>query len=508
MPSGLMQLVFQGAEDLYLTGNPSITFFKTKYHKYTAYSNEYIEMYFGSNLSFSQSTQTVLTCKIDRVADLLSDIYLVFDLPAIYTNNQIPFGWTEEIGTLLIDEITIRADGIQLCRLQGNYIKVFSDLTYNGTTKAKFINMVGGQPYMYNSGQSLSSNITDQNIAINAQKLYVPIPFWFCQNSGMSLPLIAIQNNEIYIDVRFAPLNTLYRIGSPLVSPSYLFSNSIELSDQNKEIYNYLSSKGYNQNTALNYFTKNAWPQYSYFLCNYIYLGDDERKFFAAQSHEYLMTQVQSRYFQGITQGSNLVNLNLYHPVYEMIWYLTRDDLENYNTWYNFTGFLNSGAIEYIINNNLNYNNSAFYQPLLQYIATNDTTQLNTFKDETVNKLSVEGSMNYFTTGIPIMERARFIFNNNDRSCDYDEKFYNVVQPYKYHSGFGKQGLYCYSFSLHPEEIQPSGSINMSRLTKQQLLFKVYDTYPANQSFNMNLFALNYNVLRIMGGMVAVAFAS
>jgi hypothetical protein len=137
----------------------------------------------------------------------------------------------------------------------------------------------------------LSNDITNQTVAINARRVYIPLLFWYCLNSGLSIPLIALQYNELYIDCTFSPLNELIRIGKPLVSPKQLFGD-YKNSDFNINIRNYLLSLGFDQTNVFYYFTQNNWQSNTYLLGNYVYLGDDERKMFAQTSHEYLITQV------------------------------------------------------------------------------------------------------------------------------------------------------------------------------------------------------------------------
>ena len=252
MPGGLLQLLFQGGQDIFLTGNPSLTFFKTVYRRHTPFGTEYISLPYDSIPSLTTMQNTKATCKVGRNADLFFDTYLVYDLPAIYTNNQIPFAWAEELGTTIIDEISIRLDGNQLDIQNGMFMKVYSDLTFNGSKKAQWLKCVGGEPFMYNSSQNLSDDINDQTIAMNARRLYIPLMFWYCRNSGNSIPLIALQYNELYIDCIYRPLNELIRIGKPPVSPTQLFGD-YQNSEFNINIRNFFLSKGFDQTNVFFY---------------------------------------------------------------------------------------------------------------------------------------------------------------------------------------------------------------------------------------------------------------
>ena len=502
-----MQLIFQGAQDIYLSGNPTMTFFKTVYKRHTQFGTEYISLPFDQIPTFTPTQMTKATCKIGRNADLLYDTYLTYDLPAIYTNNMIPFGWVEELGTHIIQEITIRVDGSQIDSQRGDFMKIYSDLYFNGTKKIQWLRCVGGESYMLNTGQNLSNDINTQNVAINARRLYIPLLFWYCLNSGLSIPLIALQYNELYIDCTFSPLNELIRIGNPPVSPKQLFGD-YQNSDFNISIRNYFLALGFDQTNVFYYFTQNNWQSNTNLLCNYVYLGDDERKMFAQTSHEYLITQVQFNLFQGLKAGPNYLETTFSHPVKEIIWVLTMDNLDQYNDWYNFTGLEEHRSFEYWQSQLKYYNLQHFNDPLLSYIKENFTQFVNNVKAQSVDKLTPEQTQTYFGNYYSIMESAQPVFNNNDRMEIEDHDFYQNLQIFKYHSGLSQNGIYVLSFALKPEEHQPSGTQNFSRLDYQEFRINIFNTYPIEQKFNCYMYAINYNVFRIIGGMGSTVFSN
>ena len=509
MPGGIMQLIFQGAQDIFLTGNPTITFFKTVYKRYTQFGTEYITLPFDTIPTFTPTQITRTSCKIGRNADLLHDTYLTYDLPAIYTNNQIPFGWVEELGTRIIQEVSIRVDGFLLDTQRGDFMKIYTDVVYGGTKKYQWLKCVGGESYMRNTGQNLSNDITSQTIAINARRLYIPLLFWYCVNSGLSIPLIALQYNELYIDVTFSPLNELIRIGNPPVSPMQLFGD-YQNSDFNISIRNYLLSLGYDQTNVFYYFTQNNWQSNSNLLCDYIFLGDDERKMFAQTSHEFLITQTQFNLFQGLKSGPNYLETTFTHPVKEIIWFLTQDNLNLTNDWYNFTGLGNQDNTTFADwQSDLKlYNLNNFYRPQLSFITETYTPFINDIKAQSVFKLTPQQAQTYFGDFYSIMESFQPVFNNNDRMEIQYQDFYQNLQMYKYHSGIITEGLYVLSFALKPEDHQPSGTQNFSRLDYQEFRLNIFNTYPTEQRFNCYMYAINYNVFRIIGGMGSTVFSN
>jgi hypothetical protein len=509
MTGGIMQLVTQGAQDIYLVGNPSITYFKTVYKRHTPFGTEYIDLFFDPAATFTPTQQTKATCKIDRNGDLLYDTYVTYQLPAIYTNNKIPFSWAESVGTKIINQVVIRFDGSQIDIQTGDYMKVYYDLTAGGTAQYKYNRMVGNVSELQNSGRNLSDNIEDQDLGILAYKLYIPLSFWFCTNPGSAIPLIALQYNEVYLDVTFNQLNDLIRIGIPPISPQRLFGDYSN-SDFNITIRNYLLSIGFDQTNVIYYFTQNNWQSNSNILANYIFLGDDERQMFAQTSHEYLITQTQFNFFQGLKKGPNTLGTTFNHPVSEIIWYLTRDDLNLYNDWYNFTGLINTNAQSmYTYLSNLKYFNDPFYSaasignlensygPLLtevngQIKAANTNVQIQT----------------YFPGYFNIMESFQPILNNNDRSTVFDANFYFNLNQWKYHTGATLQPVYVLSFGLEPEKLQPTGTQNFSRLNNQYFKVNISDIYPIEEKFNCSMYARNYNVVRIIGGIGSIVFSN
>ena len=507
MPGGIMQLIYQGAQDIYLTGNPTMTFFKAVHKRHTQFGTEYISLQFNPIPTFTPTQMTKATCKIDRNADLLHDTYLTYDLPALFTNNLIPVGWVDELGTCIISEITIRVDGNQLDTQRGDFMKTYTDLCFNGTQKTQWLKCIGGESYMKYSSQNLTNDINTQTIAINARRLYIPLLFWFCLNSGLSIPLVALQYTELYIDCTFSPLNELIRIGNPPISPTQLFGD-YQNSPFNITIRNYLLSKGFDQTNVFNYFTQNNWQSNTNILCNYIYLGDDERKMFAQTSHEYLITQIQFNLFQGLKSGPNYLETTFNHPVKEIFWFLTMDNLYLTNDWYNFSGLDTWRSLEYWQSMQQFYQYPYFNEPYLNYISTAFTPFIDSVKAQSVFKLQPQQAQTYFGDFYSIMETAQPVFNNNDRMEIEEHDFYQNLQLFKYHSGYGKEGLYVLSFALKPEEHQPSGTQNFSRLDAQEFRINIFNTYPVTDKFNCYMYAVNYNVFRIVGGIGSTVFSN
>jgi hypothetical protein len=231
---------------------------------------------------------------------------------------------------------------------------------------------------------------------------------------------------------------------------------------------------------------------------------------FAQTSHEYLIHQVQFNLFQGLSAGPNYLETTFMHPVKEIFWVLTRDDLDLTNNWYNFTGLQGDDArsLQYWQSQQPYYNYPYFNNSLLTYINSNFTPFINSIKNQSINKLTTEQTQTYFGNFYSIMQSAQPLFNNNDRMEIENHAFYENMQVFKYHDGIPPPGVYVLSFALNPQDIQPSGTQNFSRLDYQEFRVNIFNTFPVNEQFNCYMFAINYNVLRIIGGIGSTVFSN
>lgn len=251
MPGGLIQLVGVGAQNELVNGNPSMTHFRAVYRRHTNFAMESIRMTFtSSNLEFSTTQTRTLSCRIDRYAQLLHDTYLVITLPDIWSplkfvGNVLPpgyqttegansigyeFEWIKNIGYNLIDHVDITMNGQVIQRLRGEWLKMYSYLTHDRNKRLIVDQMVGNVPEIYDPANAYdrqnqyphavasSSTPSDGPMttvpepSIRSRQLVVPLHFWFCENPGTVLPLVALQNAEVYINVTLRPLNDLYTV--------------------------------------------------------------------------------------------------------------------------------------------------------------------------------------------------------------------------------------------------------------------------------------------------------
>ena len=409
---GLLQLVALGKQDVFLTGNPQMTWFKMVYRRYTNFAIEAQPMYFDGTPDFGKR----ITCLVPRRGDLLSQLILEVELPALYLTTGTAVSYVNSIGHVLIQEISIEIGEQEIDRQNGEWMEIWSDYTTPFDKQSGFYNMIGKVDGY--SPPTLNGPL----------KLYSPLRFWFCKNPGLALPLIALQYHPIRINVTLAPLSNLFYT-SALTSP--LCTN--------------LEVKPANITSLMLY-------------GDYIYLDVDERRRFVSSAHEYLIEQVQYTSIIPIAPGasSGSLRLEFNHPIKELFWYIQRDDMLRYHEFYNYSsiGIYESG------------------------------------------------------TRTDMLANAVLQLDGYDRFQVRDAGYFRLVQPYQYHTVIPeKLFLYSYSFALRPEDVQPTGSMNASRMDSIILQININPAL-INTLGNLHskVYATNLNVLRIADGYGGVVF--
>ncbi len=434
-----MQLVAYGAQDVYLTGNPQVTFFKQLYRRHTNFSMQSVEATFNGMVGWGKR----VSCIVPRVGDLMSKVYLIATLPSSTTEEK--FGWDTEVGHFLIEEVEIQIGGQVIDKHYGTWLSIWNHLTLPDSKKTGYGAMVF-QDY---------THITDPfEVSVT-----VPLQFWFCRHDGLALPLIALQYHEVRIVIKFAQLETL-----------------IAASSDAQE--NYPSGKA---SAFLN--GKPDFETASLFI-DYIFLDTDERRKFAQVSHEYLIEQLQYTEESLKTSGINKIKLNFNHPIKELIWVIMSSERKNGHY----------GLV--------NYNPEDAGNPEVSGFGVGDS----------------ESSQNP-------CGKALLRFNGHDRFSERGGSYFSYVQPFQHHTAIPKiAGINVYSFALYPELEQPSGTANFSRIDNATLTLTLHSR-TANEhneeaniknpshsgdtvSHTAKIFAVNYNVLRIMSGMGGLAYSN
>lgn len=397
MGGGLMQLVAYGAQDIYLSGNPQITFWKLLYRRHTNFALESIEQTFNGTVDFGKK----VSCTVSRNGDLIHKVYLQVDLPTVIPTDG-NFKWVENIGHVLIDEVSIEIGGQTIDKHYGEWLTIWNELTQTSEKSSGYDAMIGNVDALKAPGGGATTP---------AYTLYVPLQFWFCRNPGLALPLIALQYHEVKFNISFKPLTSCYTLSAGSISPAVP-------SMENASLY-----------------------------VDYVYLDTDERRQFAQAQHEYLIEQLQFQGAESFSNSSVKSKLTFNHPCKAIYWVLHMQDREDDKEWSNFTN--------------------------------ND--------------------------GVDTVNNAKLQLNGHDRFSVRKAGYFNLVQPYQHHTAIPSTGIYSYSFCLNPEEHQPSGSVNMSRIDHATLLL---NTTTEGDSFKLRVYAINYNVLRIMAGMGGLAYSN
>ena len=386
-----MQLVAYGAQDVYLTGNPQITFFKVVYRRHTNFAMECIEQTWNGSLTANGRC----TATISRNGDLVSRMYL--DVAGTPSTTSNP-------GSDFIKTVELEIGGQRIDRHSGKYMEVYSELTEqnpNGTVGnttattavalgTKFQNMSG-------MGGVIGTAVAGRH--------WVPLQFWFCRNPGLALPLIALQYHEVKVIL------------------DHVFTGVFSAAQVHNKLW-----------------------------ADYIYLDTEERRRFAQTSHEYLIEQVQET---SLSTAAGNKDLNFNHPVKELIWASSTAG-----------------------------------------VGSDNSTQL-----------IVPGTAGTTTFQLKL--------NGHDRFAVQPLHYFSRVQTWQYHTGAGldssaaalgaklNDSICVYSFALKPEEHQPSGTCNFSRIDNAQFVVG-----GAAMGANPHIYAVNYNVLRIMSGMGGLAYSN
>lgn len=569
MAGGLMQLVAYGAQDVYLTGNPQITFFKVVYRRHTNFSMECIEQPLNGTANFGRRS----VCTITRNGDLVTKMYMMVKLDAVVPSANLgsKFAWVRKLGNAMIKSVEVEIGGSSIDKQYGIWLDIWYELARDaGKQERGYAEMIGD---------------TDELTAYNSKPkpsaiLYVPLKFWFNRHYGLALPLIALQYHEVRINIELNEVKDLIVANDAFKANDMKCINLADLQ----------------------------------LLVDYIYLDSEERRRFAQVGHEYLIEQLQFTGEVSVQTQTVKTKLDFNHPSKELIWAMTNgnyttgekfvyytnaDDWEAQMTdcaekilresiallsvdenvpssdgdhcsvldgeqkpecgeWEEFCpemgGCTTNGKI-YVRNESKtkalwvststlkigNYNlTDKIYADILvcEDANTVDDVKINvTHTDLTVRDISFPVALMDDTrarsddpcviefgnfgvlidgSGNPI-SYALIQLNGHDRFDRREGAYFNYVQPYQHHTNTPVDGINVYSFAIHPEQHQPSGTCNMSRIDNTQLNLWFADPtqrtgLPTLNIFNANnklyIYDFSYNVLRVMSGMGGLAYSN
>jgi hypothetical protein len=502
--AGLLDLVAHGIQDIYLIGNPQITFFKTVYKRHTNFSMEAFQISYDAKPTWGEKT----TFAITKYADLIYTMFLEIDVPQIYAKytadsnwgNNNDFNKTSSIGTISWVNNTghasvlyydLKIGGQLIDRQYSEWMEIWTQLSQSESKKRGLDKLLNRNYNLEKTSQALT--------------VYIPLQFWFCRNIGLALPLISLQYHGVELEVNFRPLEQMYTFGanpyysatsngSTTLSLVKLYSGTADLSNsiiqgkiivfpdntqyyiapdatlntsQDGSILNpYLVKMVrtipsiYNNSTI--YIKPNGILDTSYntnivdirLYVDYIYLDTIEQREFINAKHRYLIEQLQYSGSESINPNvvTKRIPLVFNLPIKELFWVNQLDAIFTINDLFNFSNTID---------------------PAVSQDNIVDTAQIN--------------------------------INGIERFSVRNANYFRLIQPYQKHTRSPNGFIYIYSFSVKPEEHQPSGCSNFSKLNTKELFLNIKPNIGSQQ---VRVYGLNYNILRIMSGMGGLAFSS
>lgn len=403
-----MQLVAHGAQDAYLTKDPQITYFKVVYRRHSNFAKEAVEQTLLGTVGFG----TKFSVTISRTGDLIGRVMLEVDVPAlkIETSDGSEIGsagYVNYLGHKLISEVSVEIGGQKIDSRNTNFNWALDELSEDTGVNSGYLEMVGGKWH-----ETFDTEGSDFN---SGGRLYIPLKFWFTDNVGLALPLIALQYHDVKLNVSMNSLENVTHMGG-----------------------NDAASVSTDGNVSCQMFV------------DYYYLDTNERRRFAQMSHEYLIHQVQTSSGDSFSGCEKEVRLNFNHPVKYLMWLVQEDCPKSFQNWYKFAK----------------------------------------------------------------VDSANIKLNNQDRFAKRHGRVFTHVVPWahfgKIPDGQSTKNINCYSFALNPNKHNPSGSCNFSRIDNASLHVTMSQTASdaGFDAYVIWVYAVNYNVLRIMQGMGGIAYSN
>lgn len=582
MAGGLMQLVAYGAQDIYLTGNPQISFWKVTYRRYTNFAIESIEQTFNGQADFGRRVQ----CVIARNGDLAYRTYLQVTLPEINqfmglgnyvtgANTGVYARWLDYPGEQLIALVEIEIGGQRIDRHYGDWMHIWNQLTMTAEQQRGYFKMIGNTTQLtfitdpsFADVDGPCDSLAPRQVcaprnALPETTLYIPLQFWFCNNPGLALPLIALQYHEVKINLDIRPIDECLWAVTTLNCNTSPYSGAAGQYAVGRPVP---ATIAYNQSLVA-----------ASLYVDYVFLDTDERRRFAQNPHEYLIEQLQFTGDESVGSSANKIRLNFNHPVKELIWVVQPDQNVDYcsslscdallyktlgaqpfnytdaidalpNAVHAFGGpaaiaadsraFIDSrGLFQDAGANDLDfaagftgywhgpsnpYNEANLGGPAVplnttglsaDVIAALTDANNHVGPDSSVSDAGTfvltETSLDLHCWGLNPVVTAKLQLNGQDRFSEREGSYFSWVQPYQSHTRNPDEGINVYSFSLRPEEHQPSGSCNFSRIDNATLQLVLSNaTVEGTKTAKVRVYARNYNVLRVMSGMAGIAYSN
>jgi hypothetical protein len=565
MAGGLLNLTATGSANVILTGNPTKTFFKVVYSKYTNFGLQKFRIDYEGSRDLRLTTSSTFQFKVPRYADLLMDTYLCINLPDIWSPIYPPceqnsykwaaydFRWIRDLGTHMIENISITCGSMLLQSYSGAYLAAMVERDFPSDKKHVFDTMSGNITEFYDPANAYGRNNTYPSAfysgdgvtiepSFRSRRIYVPINMWFMLDSRCAFPLVALQYNELYINVTIRPVQELFQVRDVFDNHNAFPYVQPDFTQPQFAMYRYLQQPPGVDIDLSQYQNKTTgWNADVHLISTYCFLSEEERKKIALEDQVFLVKDIFEYRFENIV-GSKTVSLNSNGMVANWMWVFQRNDANLRNEWSNYT--------------NWPYREipSDIFPAPAKVVYVNGQEALVPGPDGLFHAIGpginppeigqlVGRNTGFYETGAFSQENIRDIMvsmginlNGVYRENVLPSEVFDFIEQYARSNGAGKRGLYCYNFCLttSPFEYQPSGAMNLSRfkdinlevttvtpiVSENNKNFQVICDLSGNPiginkqnwrlydyAFNMILFEERYNVLSIIGGNCGMLYA-
>jgi hypothetical protein len=499
MGSGLLQLVSYGIQDMYITYKPQITFFKVLYKRHTNFAFECIPQFFNTKVDFNNK----YTCIISKNADLINKMYLVINLPPIGKFLDIPnetglgnskiacCSWTKNIGFQLISQIDIEIGGRCIDKHYSDWFNIWYEITTPKSKRDGLDKMIGNVKEM-----------TEFTSSKQGYLLYIPLMFWFCRTPNLALPLVALYNTDIKINVLFASLESCIILG-----PSHyiIIKEDICLYEKGEILYQIINNVSYYYKFIIyDYITKKLY---------YIKITPEalnpNYKIYSQKNNNYTVTPditnsaIEKLYYNKIKYFPYFLNLTL-GDSYLLIDYIFLDLEErlkfakNKHQYTIDTLTFDNDKKLYYANNKVKINYSLGCKEFILRCGYSY-----------INNGYINDVFNYSTCiekGNPIINNISILLNSQERFKQQSIEYFQYIQPYMYHTCDLPLGVDIYSFSINPQDIQLSGYCNLTEIDDIQINLSIDKNVSYTRFINFRLYAITINIIKIENGNFILIF--
>lgn len=549
MAGGLLNIISVGNNNVFLTGNPTKTFFKVVYSKYTNFGLQKFRIDFDGLRDLRLTEESKFTFKIPRYAELLMDTFLVITLPDIWSpiyhpcaqtkNKWVPyeFKWIRDLGTHIVKEISISCGSNLIQKYSGEYLSAMVDRDFDANKKELFNQMIGnvaelndpanshGRVNTYPSSYYNTSTLNAEP-SIRGRNLYIPINAWFTLNSKCAFPLVCLQYNELYVTVTLRAIQDMFQIrdifdisfGNPYIRPDFNIAEH--------QMYRFLQPPpSVDVSTQFYENTNTSWKADVHLICTYCFLSKDEAQLFASEDQVYLLKDIVEYKFNDVA-GTKKLELKSSGMISNWMWFFRRNDANMRNEWSNYTNWPYRQLPSNLViapeappdDGSSPFNVGPYFHPSGVQTGISITGD---FTDD--NRME-------------IMQTMGILLNGDYRENLLERGVYDYIEKYTRTNGFAKKGIYCYNFCLNtsPFEYQPSGAINLSKFKTIELeitthlprIDPVNSTYDIicdgtgiiigvnkqnwrlyEYNYDMILFEERYNILSFINGNCGMMYA-